>query len=345
MTANTPRPTLQSIARQLGLHVSTVSRVLNGPEGEGARAASGETGERIRRLAAELGYRPNPHATSLRTQRSNLIGVMVPRLSDVVLATIYEGIEEAAAELRLSTFVTNTWDRPETQRARTQMILDRRVDGLVFGDAHADGRLLDEVAARGTKFVLVNRRAGDYPAVTCDDYLGGRLVADHLLGLGHENVAVIAGPPYASTGLDRTAGFADRYREAGIALPAERIVPSGFDTAGGRAAAQRLLSAPARPTALFAVNDFTAIGAAGAARDHGLRMGEDIAIAGFNDIPLAAELPVPLTSVRSDMHEMGRRAARLLAGIIAGEGPVTSERLAPTLVVRSSTCRPPDSPT
>ncbi|MFF4761090.1 LacI family DNA-binding transcriptional regulator [Streptomyces sp. NPDC001292] len=205
--------TLQGIAEQLGLHVSTVSRVLNGPTGERGRAASGETAERIRKLARELGYRPNPHATSLRTRRSNLIGVLFPRLSEIVVATIYEGVKEEAARHRLSTFVTNTHDDPEVQRERLAMALGRRVNGVIIGDAHLDGAALSDPALRGVPFVLVNRRAtdaldaADLTAVTCDDHLGGRLVAEHLLALGHRDVAVIAGEPFASTGADRTAGF------------------------------------------------------------------------------------------------------------------------------------------
>src|SRR5690606_11918644 len=154
-------------------------------------AASRETVKAIREWAARLDYRPNPHAKSLRTARSNLIGVLVPRLSDVVLATIYEGIEDAAARHGLATFVMNSHDRPEKQRARTDLALSRRVDGLVLGDAHSDAQLVDEIAARNVPFVLVSRHAGDHPSVTCDDYLGGKLVAEHFLELGHEQVGVI----------------------------------------------------------------------------------------------------------------------------------------------------------
>ncbi|WP_205304312.1 LacI family DNA-binding transcriptional regulator [Nonomuraea montanisoli] len=336
MGAKKARPvTLQMIADQLGLHVSTVSRVLHAKPGEGLRAASSPTVERVRRLADELGYQRNPHAMSLRTQRSNLIGVLVPRLSDVVLATIYEGIEEAAAEHGLSTFVTNTRDVPEVQRARTEMVLGRRVDGMIFGDAHSDSGFLDEVAARGVPFVLVNRRAGGHPAVVCDDYLGGRMVAEHLLEQGHRDVAVVAGEPYASTGVDRTGGFADRFREAGLPIPEHRIVHSRFDAQGGRAGTERLLASGPLPSAVFVVNDFGAIGTIGALRDHGLRVGADIAVVGFNDTPLAAELPVPLTTVRSPMREMGRRGLRQLVRVLAGEQG-ESELLRPELIVRAS---------
>ena len=328
--------TLRTMAERLGLHVSTVSRVLHAHPDERGRAASGATVERIRSLADELGYRPNPHAASLRTRRSNLVGVLVPRLSDIVLATIYEGIEEAAGSHGLSTFVTNTRDVPAEQRARTEMVLGRRVDGLIFGDAYADARFLDEIATRKVPFVLVSRRAGPYPSVTCDDYAGGRLVAEHLLERGHRDVAVIAGEPYASTGIDRTAGFVDTFADAGIKIPSERIVQSRFDARGGRGGAEQLLGAGEPPSAIFVVNDFAAIGAMGALRDHGLRVGADVAVAGFNDTPLAAELPVPLTTVRSPMHEMGRRGLEMLVRLIQG-ADVEPERLRPELVVREST--------
>ncbi|MGW4271793.1 LacI family DNA-binding transcriptional regulator [Streptomyces seoulensis] len=337
--------TLQGIAERLGLHVSTVSRVLNGPRDGSSRAASGATARRIRDLADELGYRPNPLAAGLRTRRSNLIGVLVPRLSEIVMATVYEGAEEAAAAGGLSAFVTNTYDDPALQRDRIAMVLARRVDGLVIGDAHLDGAALDLPALRNTPFVLVNRRTNaGHTSVTCDDRLGGRLVAEHLLALGHRSVGVIAGRPFASTGTDRTEGFVERYREAGLPLPERRVVHSAFDTAGGHEAARVLLAAPEdRPTALFAVNDFAAIGAAGAARDLGLTLGRDLALAGFNDTPLAAQLPVPLTSVHSPMAEQGRRAVRLLLRRIAGESP-GSEVLAPRLTARASTGAPVGPP-
>ncbi|MFB7669508.1 LacI family DNA-binding transcriptional regulator [Kitasatospora sp. NPDC056138] len=332
--------TLQGIAERLGLSISTVSRVLNASAAQQARAASPRTALRIRELAQELGYRPNPHATGLRTRRSNLVGVLFPRLSEIVVATIYEGIEEEAAAHGLSTFVTNTHDDPDLQRERIAMVLGRRVDGLIIGDAHLDGAALDAPGLRRTPYVLVNRRSGAaHPAVTCDDGLGGRLAAEHLLDLGHRRVGVVAGEAFASTGADRAAGFVERYRQAGVPVPDRRIHHCPFDIAGGRAAATALLRQNPRPTAIFAVNDLAAIGAMGAARDLGLRLGQDLALIGYNDTPIAAELPVPLTTVRSPMAEQGRLAIRQLLRRLTGE-PAASEQLRPDLVVRASTGDP-----
>jgi len=331
-----PRPTLRTVAHLAGVHVSTASRVLNGTSDAGVRSAGQEKAARIRAIAAQLGYTPDPHGTGLRTQRSHLIGVLVPRLVDIVLATIYEGIEQASATAGFSTFVANTGDDPQVQRARTSMMLARRVDALIFGDAYADARFLDETDARGVPFVLVSRRAGDYPSVTCDDDLGGRLAAQHLLEQGHRDLAVLAGEPYASTGIDRTAGFLAACAESGVQVPECRVVFCHFDTAGGRTAMQQVLDVGAPPTAVFAVNDFAAIGAMGALRDAGLVPGRDVAVVGYNDVPLAAELPISLTTVRSPMHQMGVRAVELLVRRLAGEA-VPPVRLEPLLVPRAST--------
>lgn len=329
------QPTLRTIADELGLHVTTVSRVLNGTRAAAESAASAANAARIRDLAQRLGYRPNPHATSLRTQRSGLVGVLVPRLSDYVLATIYEGIEDAANRHSLATFVTNSHDDPERQRSRTEMMRDRRVDGMIFGDARFDAGFVTELAGQDLPFVLVSRRAGEHPSVTCDDYHGGRLVAEHLAALGHAEVAVVAGEPYASTGLDRTRGFVETMAEHGVRVPAEWVVNSRFDAEGGRAAAERIL-ATATPSAIFAVNDVAAIGALGALRDRNLRPGRDVAVVGFNDTPLAANLPIPLTTVRSPMFRMGQLSVDLLVELLAGRS-VRSVRLAPELMVRATT--------
>ena len=341
-TDRSGRVTLRTIAELSGVHVSTVSRVLSPTPQPGARAASTATSDRIKALASELGYVPNPHATGLRTQRSNLIGVLAPRMSDVVFALIYEGLEDAADERGLHTLATNSRDNPQQRREKTEMLLARRVEGLIIGDATSDAGVVDELDRRGVPFVLVSRHAGGHPSVTCDDYLGGRLAAEHLLELGHEQPGVIAGEPYASTGIDRTAGFVDRYAEAGLAIKDERVTHSHFDVEGGREAATELLRTGGRPTAIFAVNDFAAIGAMGALREAGMHPGRDIALVGFNDVPLAAALPVPLTSVHSALNEMGRGAVELLADRLAGQ-PTESRRLAPRLVVRESSCPPPGS--
>ncbi len=331
------RPVTQrTISQEFGISVSTVSRVLNDPETASGRWASPDLVERIIAFAQKHGYHRNPHAASLRTSRSNLIGVLVPRLQDFVLATIYEGIEEAATERDISSFVTNSLDLPANQLQRTRMMLDRRVDGLIFGDAHLDDPFLDDLAAEGVNFVLASRRAGDHTSVTCDDVRGGELVAEHLLAIGRTDVAILAGREYASTSIDRTRGLVERLAKDGITVRPDWIMHDGFDAAGGRESAEKIFASGDFPNAVFATNDFAAIGAIGVMRDHGLSVPDDVALIGYNDTPLAAEIVTPLTTVHSPMHEMGRRALGLLLDKIAG-AEVDSLRLEPELIVRAST--------
>jgi LacI family transcriptional regulator len=333
------RVTLRDVARQAGVHVSTVSRVLRrGERNSDAVGQASDTEARIRRIADELGYRPDPYAASLRTQRTHTFGVLVPALTDLVLATIYDSIEQTANQRGYDTFVANSRDDLEQQRRRVDLLLDRRVDGLILGDARLDSTFVDELAGRGVPFVLVSRRHGDHPGVTCDDELGGRLAAEHLLGLGHRRVAVVAGEPYASTGQDRTRGFLEVCRQQGLQVPPTRVVHSRFDVAGGRAAAEQLLATRTPPTAIFAVNDFAAIGVMGAVRDHGLRVGQDVAVVGFNDVPIANELPIPLTTVRSPMRDMGALAVTMLIDRVAGQS-IQPVRLPPVLLARASSNR------
>lgn len=148
-------------------------------------------------------------------------------------------------------------------------------------------------------------------------------------------MGVIAGLPFASTTVDRTSGFVDAFARAGHAVPADDIVYTGFDAAGGRQGATALLERSPDLTAIFATNDFAAIGAYGALRDAGREVGRDVAVIGYNDVPLAAEMTVALTTVRSPMHAMGRESVRMLVSILGGT-EVDSERLAPELVPRAS---------
>lgn len=327
--------TLRMIADEVGVSISTVSRVLNTPDPDAQRWAGPETVVRIRALAAQRGYRPNPQAAGLRTARSRLVGVLVPRLQDFVLATVYEGIEEAATEHGLATFVTNSLDDPANRVARTEMMMQRRVEGMIFGDARIEDEFLADLAGRGLPLVLVSRRTANHLSATCDDVLGGRLVGEHLVAAGRERLGILAGLPFASTAQERTQGARQAFAEAGMEVADARVVWGPFDAAGGRESAERLLAEPPYPDAIFATNDFAAIGALGVLRDRGLRVPDDVALIGYNDTPLAAEILVPLTTVRSPMHEMGRRGVALLEELLGGGAP-ESERLAPELIVRQS---------
>jgi LacI family transcriptional regulator len=329
-------PTLRTIAEELGIHYSTVSRVLNGSADDAAKAASEATRARIRAAADRIGYVPSPLARALRTNRSGLIGVLVPQLQDYVVATIYGGIQAGAAEFGYHALVTNTLDDPETHDRELSTLIGRKVDGVVLCDSRVDSTFTT-LRERGIPFVLVNRPHADAVSATVDDYVGGRLAGEHLLEIGRTAVGVLTGPTYARTALDRAQGLLDVFSEAGLAVPAENVLYRTFDAPGGRNAARELLSrSGASFDALFVTNDFAAIGAMGALREAGLRIPEDVALIGFNDISLARDLPIPLTTIRSPSHQMGVEGARLLFDLIEGR-PAESILLPPQLVRRETT--------
>lgn len=324
--------TLASLAGRLGVHVSTVSRALSdNPVGVGT-----ETVERVRLLASELGYRRNVAASALRTGESRMIGVMVPRLTDVTMATVYDGIDRAATVAGYNTVVVNTRDEPELQRSRLELMLSRQVDGFILADSRTDSNIVPELERAGVPFVLVMRRLPRQISVTTDDVKGGRLAGSHLFEHGHRRVAVVGGDLHASTGIERAEGLRRVYEEAGHPVDDKYVIASGFGVDEGRRDAEQVLALAEPPTAIFAVSDFAAIGVMGAIRDAGLRVGKDVAVVGYNDLDVAAQLPVPLTSVRSPLFDMGSQSMHTLLNLVNGR-KVRSRRLVPSLVPRAST--------
>ncbi|MZR31502.1 LacI family DNA-binding transcriptional regulator [Sneathiella litorea] len=334
------RPTMRMIADLAGVNISTVSRVLRQPSTD----SDSETARRIRHLADKLGYRRDLWAASLRSRRTNALGIVVTRLTDIVMASVYEAIEQHAQARGYLAIAGSSQDDPNQQRSRIEHYIDRKLDGLLIGDAHLHAPFLDELAEREVRFVLFNRSSGEHPSVTWDDELGGAIVAQHFLDLGHERMAIINGLNYSSSGVMRAKGFLAALSKEGVNLPSEMVINAGFDAAAGREAAKELLRLRPRPTAIFAVNDYSAIGAMGVIRDEGLEVGKDIAVVGYNDISIADDLLVPLSSVRVPIDIMGRTAVEMIISQMNGE-PVTSRRLTPYLVVRDSSRGRPGKPT
>jgi LacI family transcriptional regulator len=332
------RVTIVTIARELGVHPSTVSRALSG-----ASRVSGKRAAQIRAAALALGYKPNPWARSLRTHRSHLIGLVVPRLTDGVLAHMFEAAEDRARSAGYQAVTSSTRDVDEEERRLVRALTDRRVDGLILATALLDDPLLDELAAQGVPFVLLNRRSGDHPVVRGNDALGGYLAVRHLISAGHRRIGFISGPKGVSTAVDRREGYERALTEGGLALDPALVVESTFSAEGGVRAASDLLSREDRPTAIFAVNDATAVGAMAVARDLGLEVPDDLALVGYNDTELAALLPVGLSSVSVSVKQMGEIAVDLLLEQLGGS-PRRSVLIAPQLVVRASSAKPVRSP-
>lgn len=328
-------PTLREIAEKAGVHISTASRVLRQSEPVDGWS---EAALRVRAVADSLGYQRNLWAASLRTRKTTTLGVVMPRLTDGVVATTYQAIEENATKAGYSVLLSSPPDELAAQRKAIELLLSRHVDGLLLSSLHTPSQPFIESLTTGSVPILAVTRHGNSPLpfVGGDDYRGGLLAGRHLLERGYQNAAVIGGPEHATTAGDRVRGFLDAYRAAGLTPPPSRIVASTFDVAGGTDGGRRLLTTGDRPRAIFAVTDTIAIGVMGVARDLGLGIPGDLALMGYNDIPIAAQLPLALTTIRSPAADIGARAVENLLRMIDGQ-PVETLRLPVELMIRSTT--------
>ena len=323
--------TLSDIARMAGVSRSAASRALD------REAPSNSAGaKRVRQIAAEQGYVPNAWAANLRRQRSGLIGVVVPRLTDTIMAMLYEALVVECEARGLRATAVTTGDEPRRELELGRSLVAQRVDGLLLTTARSDGSdpLLTELREQRVPFALAMRSDGIGPAAVVDDVLGGELATQHLLDRGHRRVAFVGGPAYASSSQNRELGYRRALEGAGRDVAPELMLESNFSMEAGADAGRRLLALAEPPTAVFTANDSLAVGLTAVAQRHGLDLPSDLSVVGYNDTPLASNLAVPLTSVRVDFRSIARDAMDLLA--MADPEPGMVRQTLPTLVERSS---------
>ncbi|HEX4832751.1 MAG TPA: LacI family DNA-binding transcriptional regulator, partial [Trebonia sp.] len=328
-------------ATAAGVHPATASRALSPST---RLLVSEDTAQRVLDAASRLGYRPNPVARSLRTRRSNTIGVLIPDLNNPLFPPMVRGVEDMLAERGYVALIGNT----DADEKRERMIFDqmraRHVDGFALATALLRHPILDEAAEGDLPLVLMNRIAHDYPfsAVSVDNEQGVRAAVAHLAGLGHTRIGHLAGPQGVSTGVARLRGFCDGMRACGLAADEDQVIRAGaYSIEEGVAGCADLLARRGDLTAVVAANDMLAIGCYSALENLGLRCPEDISVIGFNDMPFIDRLRPPLTSVRFPHYQLGLEAAKLLLERIDGDGgTVKILYLAPELVVRGSTAPP-----
>lgn len=324
------RVTLHDVAREAGVSKSTVSRMLDErlPNSDTAKA------RRVREVARQLGYVRDLSAANLRRGSTGTIGVIVPRLTDTVMAMLYEAVSHAAARQGRFAIVATTDDNPEASRKAAEALIRRGVDGLILTTAREGDGFAEDLGELGVPFVFALRHNGSSRASVGDDTLGGYLATRHLLDLGHRRIGIIAGPDYASSSLGRLAGYDQALREAGLEQDSSLIVPSSFGIESGETATRTLLALAVPPTAIFAINDNTAIGSMSAIVRAGLSVPDDISLVGYNDIPIVSRLPVPLTTVRVPFDRVAEVALELLLEDCSGQN---IRKITPSLIPRKST--------
>ncbi|MBB5790106.1 substrate-binding domain-containing protein [Jiangella mangrovi] len=326
---------IRDVALLADVSNGTVSHYLNHPD-----RVSAEKAERIQRAIDTLGFVPNSAGRQLRLGRSNAIAYLAPDVSNPFFSSIAEGVEKRAAESGLSVFIANTHADRAREDAYLQMFEQHRVRGMLIASYEPIEDRLAQVRSRGTPAVLFGRpvEGTDLPYVAVDEVLGGRLAAQHLIDLGRQRLAFIGGPLGIKQVGDRLQGASDAVRESGSATLEVLNIPDRT-IAGGKAVARELLARPVplRPDGIFAVNDLLAIGILQTLIRGGVRVPDDVALIGYDDIEFAASSIIPISSIRSPHEVFGIAAVDLLLGVIAGDAEDIEVVYEPELVVRDST--------
>jgi LacI family transcriptional regulator len=329
--------TMKRIAGELGVSITTVSKVLNNHAD-----ISEATRSRVLAKVEELGYQRNAVARSLTLRRTHTLGIVIPDLMHSFFVEIIAGIEPVASARGYGLLLCSSGEDPRKERAELEMLRGRQVDGVVLASSYASANtdMLLRLTRLGTSLVMIDR--DDYPGVTChrvltDDERVGVLATAHLAGLGRRAIAHIGGPSIVHA-KRREKGWREALRAAGVKFSDEWIVRGGFMESDGYRAMKRLLTVRPRIDAVFAANDPAAIGAMKAIWEAGLCVPDDVAVVGAGDIAHGDLLRVPLTTVGWSRKELGRHAAELMLRDVENDGAEDPQRVVvpPQLIVRES---------
>ena len=327
----------KDIAARLGVSTATVSRALNDKPGVAA-----ELRQKVLQLAAELDFAPSTVARSLAGARTGAVAFILQRQafpvsSDPFYFLILQGVERALDQAGYHVVVATLGNHSNRDGDDLRIVRERRVDGLILAGPDIDPALVLSLARRQLPVVLVDNGLERTPldCVQCDDQGGARAAVEHLLGHGYDRIAFVGGPASWLSTRERQRGYEEAMRAAGLLSEIVHESATTFDT--GLAAGRRLFASLPRPRAVYAVNDAMAMGVSAAAQAAGLSVPGEVALAGFDDIGVAASTHPPLTTVRVDKEVMGDLAARRLLEMIS-DGPRPYRRIivGTTLVVRQS---------
>jgi LacI family transcriptional regulator len=336
---------ISDVAREAGVSVGTVSNSFNRPD-----SVAPETRARILAVVERLGYVRSESARQLRTGTSRIVALLVLDLANPFFVEVANGAERAARAAGLGVMVCTSAQSPAEEAEYVGLFTEQQVRGVLVTPADPTGRSLEPLRRQGIPYVVVDRLVEDAEvcSVSVDDVAGGRLAVEHLIAQGHRRIAYISGPAHLHQIRDRRAGALDAVAAAGLPPQVLHELPTAHMTvAAGRDAAARLLGLADRPTAVFCANDLLALGLEQALYAAGVKVPEEVAIVGYDDIEFASAVAVPLTSVRQPAAEMGRLAAQLLLAEAEAAGGAGKDEqghghehrsvvLKPELVVRTS---------
>lgn len=339
------RTTLKDIAKETGVHVSTVSRAL---DPVGRKTITDEVAERIQATADRLGYRPNRIAAGLRTNRTMTVGVMIPDITNVIFPPLLRGIESVLEPLGYAAIIVNTDSERERESRLVDVLRDRGVDGIIHAAVLRSDPSIAKAAADGLPVVTLNRKVehSKIPYIINDEDAGICEMLRHLRELGHSRIAHLAGPQDLSTGQLRLAAFRKAARSMSIAYDPDLIVTAArFDEREGARCIGQLLDMGRKFTAILCANDRLALGAIEHLRERGIDCPGEMSVTGFNDMPFLELIRPKLTTVRIQQHGAGRIAAEILLRLINADNvdEVPVETILPIeLVVRESTAPFPE---
>ena len=336
-------PTIRDVAAEAGVSKSTVSHVVNG-----TRFVEPATAGRVRAAIESLGYHPNSLARSLRRRVTHTIGLLVPDNANPYFAEVARAIEDEGFAEGYSVVLCNSDLSPEKQAAYIDVLLAKRVDGLIIVSAGLIPNKdrpnpIRPILEAGVPCVIIDSDLEGMPVdqVLVDNEQGGWLAGRHLTGLGHRRIACLVGPNDLTPSAGRIAGLRRALAEAGVVLEPEAIVSGNGRSDGGEAAVGELFQRGISFSALFAFNDLMAIGALGALGRAGLQVPGDVSVVGFDDVPLAAAVYPALTTVTQPVAELGQRSVRLLLDRIAERASPFARVILPTSLVERESCAAP----
>jgi LacI family transcriptional regulator len=327
--------TIREVAEAAKVSISTVSHVINE-----TRYVTPETRARVEAAIKDLNYQHNRLASSLRNQKTQTIGVLLPNNANPFFAEILAGIETTFYSAGYNFIMGNANDDPDRELSYLRVLLSRQVDGVLLVSTGAYEAALDLLAQQNVPVVMIDRTtSADVDVIGTDNASGGELATEYLIGLGHQRIACVTGPSFLTPSSERVVGYKRAMADAGLPVDKNWIIPGDFHAESGYQATQELLRLDTSLTAVFACNDLMALGVLCALHEAGLRVPQDISVVGYDDIVMASYSVPRLTTIAQPSQSLGQLAAERLVERLQNPDTASRQDVLPVYLVERSSCR------